>query len=129
MDGMFLGDPVIELVHARCENAFSAARERLALLVERSMLIAEVPVERVLAAVKEELADINAAAVAEVARLSVRDATAREFHVRALAALDAGTCVFPRADVEKLLGELPPEQAALRERLEQACWRHRDLQR
>src|SRR5205823_6939590 len=106
-----------------------AVRERLALLAERAMLVAEVPIERVLDAVKDELVDITATARAEVARAAVQGGAARELWVRALSALDAGTCVFPRADVERLLADLPAALGELRACLESACRRHRDLER
>ena len=129
MNRMFQGDPVVELVNAHGPDPFRAARERLALLVQRGMLIAEVPLERILAAVKEEIVDLSATVRGSLARAAVRDPAARDWYTRAFASLDVGTCVFPRATIEHLLAEVPAELGDLRSLLEQGCARHRDLER
>jgi len=132
MDGMFIADPIVALVQQHADDP-RELRRQLEALLGAALLVPELPTERILAAVKEELVHLCEEARGRVARLARREAH-RGFLVRALAALDPGTCVYPRAEVEALLLALDaaPERSdlgELRAVLQDAGERHRELER
>jgi hypothetical protein len=129
VDGMFIADPIVALVRQHGDDHRSL-RQHLDVLLRTALLIPEIPEERILAAVKEELDFLTDEARNRVARLA-RGGAHHDWYVRALAALDPGTCVYPRADVDALRTALPdvPALVELRACLDHADARHRDLER
>lgn len=132
MDGMFMVDPIVALVRQHGGD-FRELRDQLETLLRTALLVPAIPEERILAAVKDEIVDLTDEARARVARLARGDHR-RDWSIRALAALDPGTCVFPRIEVEALIAaiDVAPEAADLadlRACLVAADARHRELER
>jgi hypothetical protein len=140
---MFVRDVVVERVERAYADRLDARAAALALL-EAADVLQDVPLERLLLAVKDEIvwildqgrtAVLDAWLQSEGSTLRADDprrAALGAWHQRAAGVLDPGTCVFPRGEVEQLLGAIRESGegralARLTEVLERALFRHRGL--
>jgi hypothetical protein len=129
-------DPVVALVAREAPREAGAQREVLHLLLEAGAIAFHTPTERIIEAVKDEVVDLTARALARVGALPSSERNRRWFD-QARQLLTPGTPLFPRADLTALAAAMreatratPDAQlAALAETAEEMVAKHHALER
>lgn len=131
---MFTEDPIVALVRTHGEGAHERAIRWLREAARSWVLTLDVPISRLMDAVKDEVAHLNDDVRAQVTalRMTEGDDTSHNFFDHAEALLDPGTCTFAREDIRSYVDELSRADASgvapLRQVLGDALARHADLE-
>jgi predicted heme/steroid binding protein len=133
---MFPQDECVAKVQSGSSAQFGANRKTLELLLDALSLSAEIPAERIVAAVKEEVEDLARRARAAMEAMPRTVDTGPWFH-SAEQMLQPNSSYFPRAELRELVGHISSEEARARDphfdvlRAELEAWltRHEALER
>jgi cytochrome b involved in lipid metabolism len=105
---MFHDDVLVSLAQGRALDALQTNQKLLQGFLHAAALVTDIPQERLINAIKDEVIDLNARAYEAIGRLQPGEATGR-LHEVALELVQPRAAYFPRAELEQLGAEVRAE--------------------